>query len=485
MYRLSKPELETLKKQLNDYLDAGMIQPSTSPYGAPILFVRKKDGGLRMCVDYRALNKITVKNRYPIPRIEDHFDQLEGAKYFSKTDLSQGYHQMRVKENYIPKTAFRTRYGHYEFKVMPFGLTSAPASFQCIMNNVLRDYLDDFVIVYLEDILVCSKTMEEHERHLRKVLDILKENKLYAKVNKCELLKNEVEYLGHIVERNGIRMDPKRIQAILEWPPPKEISELRSFLGLSNYYRRFIKNYAKMTAPLTNLLRKDIRYIWTKKHQESFEKQKRMLTSAPVLRLVYVTKPYRVEADDSDNALGAVLLQKHDGNWHPVAFESRKLSDAEKNYPIYERDLLAFINALRKWIHYLLGERFCAYTDHKGLENFLTRDLTGRQARWCELLQEFNVDIKYLPGYKNIVADSLSRRQDVGLCNISFSENNLLETLSSYYNNDLDFGDTYRALNNTEEAPKRMLVKLRSYRIVGNVLYFGTRICIPRDNELR
>ena len=267
-------------------MEAGYIRQSKSPFGSPVLLVKKKDGGMRMCIDYRALNKYTIKNRYPLPIIDDLFDQLQGAKWFSKIDLRSGYYQIRIAEGDQFKTAFKTRYGHYEFMVLPFGLTNAPATFMSLMNDVFRPYLDKFVLVYIDDILVYSKTLEEHEENLRTVLNLLRENQLFAKASKSEFFQEEVEFLGHIVTQKGVKTDPKKCQAVLQWPTPTNQTELRGFLGLTNYYRRFVKGYAKIASPLTDLLKKDFRFVWTQKSQVAFDQLKKMLTSAPILILV-------------------------------------------------------------------------------------------------------------------------------------------------------------------------------------------------------
>src|SRR5581483_3925764 len=224
-YRLAPPEMHELSKQLEELLNKGFIRPSTSPWGAPVLFVKKKDGSMRMCIDYRELNKLTVKNRYPLPRIDDLFDQLQGAAWFSKIDLRSGYHQLKVREEDVHKTAFRTRYGHFEFIVMPFGLTNAPATFMTLMNDIFREYLDDFVIVYLDDILIYSRTQKEHLGHIRKVLDILRKHKLYAKIKKCDFMTEKVEYTGHYIIPEGIMVDPRKVEAVQQWPTPKNLSE--------------------------------------------------------------------------------------------------------------------------------------------------------------------------------------------------------------------------------------------------------------------
>ncbi|GJX31523.1 putative reverse transcriptase domain-containing protein [Tanacetum coccineum] len=267
-YRLAPSELEELSGQLKELQDKGFIRPSSSPWGAPVLFVKKKDGSFRMCIDYRELNKLTVKNRYPLPRIDDLFDQLQGSQFFSKIDLRSGYHQLRVHEDDIPKTAFRTRYGHFEFTVMPFGLTNAPAIFMDLMNRVCRSYLDKFVIVFIDDILIYSKTQEEHVEHLRLVLELLKKEKLYAKFSKCEFWLREVQFLGHVINGNGIHVDPSKIEAVKNWKAPRTPTEVRSFLGLAGYYRRFIENFSKIAKSLTILTQKCNNFYGLRKHRK-------------------------------------------------------------------------------------------------------------------------------------------------------------------------------------------------------------------------
>ncbi|GKA97545.1 putative reverse transcriptase domain-containing protein [Tanacetum coccineum] len=255
-YRLAPSELEELSGQLKELQDKGFIRPSSSPWGAPVLFVKKKDGSFRMCIDYRELNKLTVKNRYPLPRIDDLFDQLQGSQFFSKIDLRSGYHQLRVHEDDIPKTAFRTRYGHFEFTVMPFGLTNAPAIFMDLMNRVCRPYLDKFMIVFIDDILIYSKTQEEHVEHLRLVLGLLKKEKLYAKFSKCEFWLREVQFLRHVINGNGIHVDPSKIEAVKDWKAPRTPTKVCLFLGLAGYYRRFIETFSKIAKSLTSLTQK-------------------------------------------------------------------------------------------------------------------------------------------------------------------------------------------------------------------------------------
>jgi hypothetical protein len=270
-YRMPVNELVELKKQIAELQAKGFIRPSLSPWGAPVLFVEKKDRTQRVCVDYQSLNEVTIKNKYPLPRIEDLFGQMKGASVFSKIDLRSGYHQLKIQESDIPKTAFCTRYGLYEYTVMSFGLTNAPAYFMYLMNKVFMEYLDRFVVVFIDDILVFSKTMQEHEEHLRQVLEKLRSNQLYAKFSKCEFWLTEVAFLGHVISDGGVSVDLGKVKDVFNWMPPTIVSEIRSFLGLAGYYRRFIKDFSKIAKPMTKLLEKNKAFEWTKECQASFE----------------------------------------------------------------------------------------------------------------------------------------------------------------------------------------------------------------------
>ncbi|GJX39858.1 putative reverse transcriptase domain-containing protein [Tanacetum coccineum] len=284
-YRLAPSEMKELSEQLKELSDKGFIRPSSSPWGAPVLFVKKKDGSFWMCIDYQELNKLTVKNRYPLPRIDDLFDQLQGSSVYSKIDLRSGYHQLRVREEDIPKTAFRTRYGHYEFQVMPFGLTNAPAVFMDLMNRVCKPYLDKFVIVFIDDILIYSKNKQEHEEHLKLILELLKKEELYAKFSKCEFWIPKVQFLGHVIDSQGIHVDPAKIESIKDWASPKSPTEIRQFLGLAGYYRRFIEGFSKIAKPMTKLTQKKVKFEWGDKQEIAFQLLKQKLCSAPILAL--------------------------------------------------------------------------------------------------------------------------------------------------------------------------------------------------------
>ena len=406
-YKMAPTELKELKIQLQELLDKGFIRPSVSPWGAPVLFVKKKDGTLRMCIDYRQINKVTVKNKYPFPRIEDLFDQLKGAGVFSNIDLRSGYYQLRVKDVDVPKTTFRTRYGHYEFLVMPFGLTNAPAAFMDLMNRVFRPYLDQFVVVFIDDILVYSKDEQEHEQHLNIVLQTLRDKKLYAKISKCDFWLKEISFLGHIVSAEGIRVDPVKIEAVVNWKPPRSVTEVRSFLGLAGYYRRFVKGFSVIASLLTKLLRKGVLFEWSDKCQNSFEQLKEMLVEAPVLTQPTSGKEYTLYSDASGIGLGCVLMQ----NENVVAYASRQLKSHEQNYPTHDLELAAVVFALKIWRHYLYGEKCRIYTDHKSLKYLLTqKELNLRQRRWLELFKDYDCIIDYHPGKANVVADALSRK---------------------------------------------------------------------------
>ena len=344
-YRLSNAEMEELRNQVETLLEQGWIRPSSSPYGAPVIFVPKKNGQWRMCIDYRALNKITVKNRYPLPRIEELLDRLHGARYFSKIDLHSGYHQIRVREADIAKTAFVTRYGSFEYLVMPFGLCNAPATFQRIMNTILRDGLDKFVLVFLDDILIFSRTKEEHERHIRTILERLRTEKFFGRLKKCDFFKTEVEYLGFDVGAYGIKPSLSKVQAVADWPVPTSVKDVRSFLGLASFYRKFIQFFSEIAAPLTDLTKKGRAEVWSPdvwgaKEEEAFRRLKTAMLTAPVLQLPDFDREFVVTTDASEVSVGAILQQNFGKGLQPICYDSRKLNPAECRYSAYERELL-------------------------------------------------------------------------------------------------------------------------------------------------
>ena len=428
-YRFAPAELEELKSQLQELQEKGFIRPSTSPWGAPALFVKKKEGSLRMCIDYRKLNRVTVKNRYPMPRIDDLFDQLRGSRCFSKIDLRSGYHQLRVREEDIPKTAFRTRYGHFEFLVMPFGLTNAPAAFMDLMTRIFRPYLDRFVIVFVDDILIYSPDEGTHEAHLRTVVQLLRSHQLYAKLEKCEFWLTEVRFLGHVVSGDGVFVDPSKIDAVSKWEQPTSVFEIRSFLGLAGYYRRFVKDFARLAAPLTRLTRKGVKFDWDEACERSFAELKTRLTTAPVLIVPERGIGYDVYCDASGEGLGSVLMQQG----KVVAFGSRQLKVHERNYPTHDLELAAVVFALKLWRHYLYGEKFQVFSDHKSLKYLFTqKDLNMRQRRWMELIEDYDFDLLYHPGKANVVVDALSRKSLHSLVSVAVQEWKMMGELSDF-----------------------------------------------------
>ena len=418
-----------LKTQLQELLEKGFIRPSTSPWGAPALFVKKKEGTLRLCIDYRQLNRATIKNRYPLPRIDDLFDQLRGSTWFSKIDLRSGYHQLRVRDIDIPKTAFRTRYGHYEFVVMPFGLTNAPAVFMCLMNKIFTPYLDKFVVVFIDDILVYSPTEKEHEEHLRIVLQVLRENKLYAKASKCEFWMKEVKFLGHVVSEKGISVDNSKVEAVMDWKRPSTVFEIRSFLGLAGYYRRFIQDFSALAKPMTRLTQKGVKFEWNEACEKSFQELKKRLTNAPILIIPEQNEGYLVYCDASKEGLGIVLMQ----NGKVIAYGSRQLKPHEKNYPTHDLELAAVVYALKSWRHYLYGEKFEVFTDHKSLKYLFTqKDLNLRQRRWMEYMEDYDFTLSYHPGRANVVADALSRKTRGQIARIAIREWKMMEAINEF-----------------------------------------------------
>ncbi|KAK7264749.1 hypothetical protein RJT34_32359 [Clitoria ternatea] len=501
-YRMSPLELAELKKQLEEMIEKQFIRPSVSPWGAPVLLVKKKDGSMRLCVDYRQLNKVTIKNRYPLPRIDDLMDQLRGATVFSKIDLRSGYHQIRVKKEDVTKTAFRTRYGHYEYLVMPFGVTNAPAVFMDYMNRIFHPYLDKFVVVFIDDILVYSKNREEHVEHLKVVLEILKKKQLYAKLSKCEFWLEEVNFLEHVISQGGIAVDPSKVEAVLKWERPTTITEIRSFLGLAGYYRRFIEGFSKLGYPLTKLTRKGQPFVWTTQCENSFQELKDRLTSAPVLVLPDPHRSFEVYCDASKQGLGSVLMQDK----KVVAYASRQLRQHEINYPTHDLELAAVVFALKIWRHYLYGATFDVFSDHKSLKYlFDQKELNMRQRRWMKFLKDYDFELQYHPGKANVVADALSRKS-LHASTMMIKELELIENFR-----DLNLAvkvnaNSYRlgTLQVTNEFLRQVLEAQREDEFlqekkellkqgkevefnVGNdqLLRYKDRVCIPDKEELR
>ena len=404
-YKYPQFQKEEMERLVEEMLQIGVIRESHSAFSSPVLLVRKKDGGWRFCVDYRGLNAITIKDKFPIPTIEEILDELFGAEYISKIDLRSGYHQIRMNEMDIPKTAFHTHLGHYEFVVMPFGLTNAPSTFQATMNRIFQPYLRKFIAVFFDDILVYSRTKAEHLQHLELTLSMLETHQLFAKISKCLFCKTQVEYLGHIVNVKGVQVDPTKIEAIQAWPKPTTVKQLRGFLGLTGYYRKFVANYAHLAYPLTEFLKKN-GFNWTAEAEVAFEGLKLAMTQTPVLALPDFSKPFIVETDASNTGVGAVLTQ--DG--HPIAYFSKKLNKKLALASAYIRELYAMTQAVAKWRHYLLGRKFSIRTDHQGLKELMTQVvLTPEQQYYLSKLMGYDFEILYRPGKLNQAADALSR----------------------------------------------------------------------------
>ena len=492
LYRMSLPELEEVKKKVDELIEHGFIRPSTSPWGAPVLFAIKKDGGLRFCVDYRALNRLTVKNGYPLPRIDEMLDKLCGARYFTKIDLLSGYHQMKIDEKSIPKTAFKTKYGSFEFTVVPFGLTNAPGFFMSNMNQMLSDFIDVFVLVYLDDILVYSETWKDHLTHIENVLKRLRENRFYAKKKKCVFGVKEIEYLGFILRDGSIHVDPSKIEAVKAWTRPSCKKDVQSFLGMVNFYRRFIKNCSNISKPLTELT-KNVMFQWGDVQEKAFIMLKNCLTSAPVLRYFDPKCPIIITTDASKFALGAVMEQVFSDGTHPVAFLSKTLNAAEQNYAPHNSEMLGIVYAITSWHCYLHGQKFVIQTDHDPLKHFFTqKKLSALQVRWLEKIINYDFVIKPIRGKTNRVADALSRQQAGNVAddaypkgllrdfeNRVFKVQNISVIKCTRLQNEIYDGYLEDAqFQKTIRKPKGKYVRK------GNLLYYNNRLCIP-DIPLR
>lgn len=426
---MSPQELEAVRYYLEDLIAKGHIRRSTSPAAAPILIVRKPGGGIRVCIDYRGLNEITIKNRHPIPHVNETLQRLQGCRYFTKFDVIAAFNRIRIAAGDEWKTAFTTRYGQFEYLVMPFGLCNAPGTFQSYINNSLKDYLDLWTTAYLDDVLIFSKTLEEHKEHVRKVATRLLERKLYVDIHKCEFEMREVKYLGLMVGSDGVRMDPEKVDAVASWEAPKSVKDVQAFLGFANFYRRFVKDYSTISKPLNLLTHGELRttasgkkkrayapFEWTAECQNAFETLKIAFTTAPTLVHFDPDRETWIETDASDFVTAGVLSQMVDGVLRPVAFFSKKMTPTECNYEIYDKELLAIIKAFENWRPEAISVEpqnpIKIYSDHRSLEWFMTtKQLNRRQARWAEFLSEFNFRIMYRPGKQGEKPDALTRRR--------------------------------------------------------------------------
>jgi len=427
IFNLSEFELRTSMAYIEANLPNGFLQRSSSPAATPILFANEKDGGLRLCVDYRALNLATVKNRYPLPLISVMLDRVREARILTKLDLRGAYNLIRIKASDEYMTAFRTRYGQFEYRDMPFGLTNAPATFQSYIDDCLRPFFDDFVVCYLDNILIYSTNEKEHEEHVSQVPQRLKEFGLYCTAEKCQFGVSQVGILGFVITPNGVGMESDRISTIEDWPTPKSVRDVQVLLGFRNFYRRFIRKYAQVTLPLTELLKKTeasprgkkgahtVKWEWTREAELVFRKLKRTFTEAPILQHFDLAKPIILQTDASGFAIAGIPNQYNVfGVLRPVNFYSRKCSPAEQNYDSYYRELCAIAETIKQWLHYLEGANYKVLIrcDHKNLEYFqISKVLSRRQARWSEILSAYNFVIEHLEGSKN-PADGASRRPD-------------------------------------------------------------------------
>ncbi|KAG5533437.1 hypothetical protein RHGRI_027564 [Rhododendron griersonianum] len=405
-YRMSPKEHEELRRQVEELLAKGHVRESLSPCAVPALLIPKKDGSWRMCVDSRAINKITVRYRFPIPRLDDLLDQLSGATVFSKLDLKSGYHQIRIREGDEWKTTFKTREGLYEWMVMPFGLSNAPSTFMRVMNQLFRPFIGRFVVVYFDDILIYSANHELHLQHLRQVLSLLHKEKFYAAIGKCSFMTESVLFLGYVVSKDGISVDESKVEAVHQWPLPKNIHEVRSFHGLASFYRRFIPNFSSIMAPLTDCMKAG-KFSWTEAAKKAFQEIKQKLTSAPLLVLPDFSRPFELHCDASKVGIGAVLSQ----GGRPIAYFSEKLSGSRTNYSTYDIEFYAIVQSLKHWYSYLSQSEFILFSDHDALKHINSQDkLSSRHANWAAYLQQFTFVLKHKSGVMNKVADALSRR---------------------------------------------------------------------------
>jgi hypothetical protein len=435
--------------------------------------VPKKYGTWRMCVNYRALNKITVKNRCPLPRVDDLLDQLNNVVYFTKLDLCSGYHQIKVAEQDAWKIAFKTKHGLFEWLVMSFGLCNALATFMRVMNDVFRSFLNDFVIVYLDNILIFSRTWDEHVRHVKQVLDTLQREKLYVKLSKCEFGKTALVYLGHIVGGGQLKIDPSKINVIVNWPEPKSVIEVQSFLGAVQYWRRFISNFSFIVAPLHGLTSVKNTFQWEGKQQKDFDTLKENISIALVLALLNLQQPFEIETHASGYAMGAVLMQYR----RPICYHSGTFNQVVVNYPTYDKELCALVQSVKKWKHYLLGKETIIHTNHQPLQ-YLQGQSKLQQARhykWMGFLQQFHLVIKYKKGTSNMVADMLSRPPIV----------TFIVLKDTYLSHDI-YVEQYAINEDFKEVYEKLTLgaQVENYCLQGKLLYHLGKLCIPTSERV-
>ena len=502
---------EELEVELDQLLHVGCIERSCSPYASGLVLVRKKDGGLRVCVDYRGINRNTVPDRYPLPRVDELIDTVgkQKGKFFTSLDLMKGYHQIRVADCDKPKTAFICHRGLFQYRRMPFGLTNAPATFQRLMGKLFGGKEWDFLFVYLNDLLIVSRTLDEHKRHIRKVLHRLEEANLRLKPQKCFFAQTRIEYLGHTVTSEGVLPNSNKVKAILEYPRPTSIKEARSFLGLVNYYRRQICNLAAVSRPLTALTRKDkanglmVPFGWSEECEFTFIKIKQLLTSAPILRPPDLTKEFYLWTDASSKGFGAVLEQQgDDGKRYPVAFASRQTNLAEQKYAPTELEVAALIFAVEHFEVYLIGSTTTVYTDHQALVSsflsYMKSQTRGLLARWYLRISRFLplLRIEYKPGSANCVADALSRSpvpvEEVNTGNvlqITLAEDQTMSQVETQQRQDPELLKIIECLEKRTDLtdPNKVpALEEKGYLLVDGVLYYESsrsprrRLVVPK-----
>lgn len=475
-YRLAPVEKEELNRQVGKMLERKLIRVSYSDWGSPCIVVKKFDGGYRFCVDYRALNSQTIKDAYPLPRIDELLDRLKGARVFTPLDALSYFWQVPVRKGDEHKLAFRTTEGQWEPVMMPFGVKNGPSTAQRLSNFLFKDF--DFVLVYMDDILIFSKDEEEHAKHLELVLQRLREQKVYLKLSKCKFFLRKVHWLGHLISGDGISVDDRKVDAIIKIEAPENISQVRSFLGLVNYYRRHLPNLAQIALPLTELTKQTNAWKWGEKEEEAFKKIKAMITTAPVLQVADTTKPFFISCDASEQAIGGVLSQVFKGQEHPVAFVSRKLTETEKNWTIPEKETAAVHYCLKQWRHYLLnGFKHTVRTDNQALSQFLKqKELSRKQMKWQADLSEFDFELEHRRGKDNQVADALSRLPTATPATMIKPASSLLKKFN-FKEEDEDFGYVYGRLK--KDLPEK------DFTLDGDLLYFKDKLCVPKDYELR
>ena len=506
-YNLTPEEQTELDKFLKENLDKGYIRPSQSPMASPFFFVGKKDGRLRPCQDYRYLNEHTIKNAYPLPLISELLDKLKGARRFTKLDIRWGYNNVRIRDGDQWKAAFKTNKGLFEPTVMFFGMCNSPATFQSMMDSIFSDMIDDcIVIIYMDDIFIFAPDESTLTENTKKVLTRLRDNDLFLKPAKCEFNKTRVEYLGMVIEEGKISMDSGKLNGIRDWPTPTTVKQVRAFLGFGNFYRRFIWHFSELAKPLNDLLKKDQKFEWTNECQKAFDELKKRFTEEPVLMMPDQTKPFQIESDASKYATGAVLTQlDSNGDRHPVSFISKTLSPTERNYEIYDRELLGIIRALEEWRHYIQGSPHSTvvFSDHKNLTYYReAKKLNRRQARWSLYLSEFDLKLVHLPGHKMVQSDALSRRPDLCPEEDTDNENIVMLPHNMFVNlidtdlqeriatsDDLD-GNAAEALKLLlEKGPTTMTTGLEDWELKNlngrNVLFYKGKNYIPKNMELR